>query len=73
MIQALASRTSSSVSQYVSCDVQVLPDDQGLNGSQFQPLERIINAKAVFARIPTDFVKVALDQSLLLNELDVCE
>ena len=57
----------------MSSDVQIFPDDQRLDGAKFESLQRVLNAKTVFARVLADLVKVLLDQLLFLNELDVRE
>jgi hypothetical protein len=55
----------------VACDIQVLPHDQGLDGTEFKRFQRIVNTKAVLVRVLADFIEVLLDKPLLLYKLDV--
>jgi len=64
---------SSCIPKYMSSDVQIFPNDQRLDGAEFESLQRVLNPKTVFARVLADLVEVLLDQLLFLNELDVCE
>jgi len=57
----------------VACDIQVLPHDQGLHSTEFKRFQRIIDTKAVFARVLADLIEVLLDEPLLLHKLDVCQ
>lgn len=63
--------TSSCISQDIPCDVKVLPDNERFNGTKIESAERVINTKAVLARILADFVKVFLNELLLLYKLDI--
>lgn len=63
--------TACSISQNVSRKIQVLPDNERLDSTEFQGLEGVINTINVLAGILRDFVEVLLDQLLLLHELDV--
>lgn len=65
--------TSCSISEYISGDIQIFPDNKRLDGAEFQTLESIVDTKAVFTGILADFIEVALDQFLLLYELHVGE
>ena len=64
-------RTSGSIPENVTRDVQVLPYDKRLDSTQLECLERVVNTEAVLSGILTDLVEVLLDQLLLLHELDV--
>ena len=66
-------RTSGSIPENVTRDVQVLPYDKRLDSTQLECLERVVDTEAVLARVLTDFVKVLLDESLFLDEFDVGE
>lgn len=55
----------------MACDIQVLPHDQGLDGTEFKRFQRIIDTKAVFVRVLADLIEVLLDEPLLLHELNV--
>lgn len=57
----------------MACDIQVLPHDQGFDGTEFKRFQRIIDTKAVFVRVLADFIEVPLDEPLLLHEFDVCQ
>lgn len=65
--------TSGSVTKNVAHMRQVLPDDEGFDGTHFQSLEGVINAEAVLPTVLVDLVKVLLDQLLLLDEFDIGE
>ena len=65
------SRTPGSVTQDVSGNVEVFPDDQSLCGTEFESLESVVHTEAVFSSILADFVEVLLDELLLLHKLDV--
>lgn len=65
--------TSSSISQDIACGIKVLPDNECFNSTEFESTERIIDAEAVLARILANFVKVFLNELLLLHKLDVRE
>ena len=52
-------------------DVQVLPNDQCLDGAKLKSLESVLNTKTVPARVLADLVEVLLNQLLFLNEFDV--
>lgn len=53
--------TTGSIAKNVSRNVQVLPDDEGLNGAELEGLQSILDTEAVFACILTDLVEVSLD------------
>ena len=63
--------TASGVAENVACNIEVLPDDQSLDGTELKCLECVFDTKAVFRCILADLVEVTLDQLLLLHELDV--
>ena len=65
--------TSGGIPENVSGDVEVFPDNKRFDGSHIQSFESILDTKAVFTRILADFIKVVLDQLLLLHELDIGE
>lgn len=62
---------ASRIAKDVAGDVQALPDDQGLHGTKFEGLEGVVDTEAVLAGILADLVEVALNELLLLYELDV--
>ena len=64
-------RTSGSIPENVTRDVQVLPYDKRLDSTQLECLERVVNTEAVLSGILTDLVEVLLNQLLLLHKLDV--
>ena len=66
-------RTSGSIPENVTRDVQVLPYDKRLDSTQLECLERVVNTEAVLSGILADLVEVALNKLLLLHELDVRE
>ena len=66
-------RTAGSVAEAVARDVQVLPDDEGFDGTKLQSFERVLNTEAVFAGILADLIEVPLDELLLLDKLHVGE
>lgn len=43
-------------------DIEILPDDEGLDGSHLESMEGVVDAEAVLARVVRDLVEVALDQ-----------
>jgi hypothetical protein len=63
--------TSGSVAKNMTLDVQILPDNQGLNGTKLQCLQGVVNTEAVPTRVQTDLIEVLLDQFFLLNKLDI--
>ena len=63
--------TSCSIPQDVASDIEVLPDNQSLNGSQFKSFESVLNSEAVPACVLTDFIEILLDEFLFLDKLDV--
>ena len=65
--------TSCSIAEHVACDIQVLPHDQSLDGTEIKRLQRIVNTKAVLVRVLADFIEVLLDKPLLLYELHICQ
>lgn len=69
----LCQRTTGGVPEDITHDIQVLPDDEGLDSTKVECLERIVDTKAVLASVLADFVEVLLDELLLLHELDVRE
>ncbi len=64
-------RTSGSITQDVSSNVEVLPDDQSLYSTEFESSESVVHTKAVFSSILADFIEVLLNKLLLLHELNV--
>ena len=65
--------TTGGVAEDVAGDVQVLPDDQGLHGTELEGLERVVDTETVLAGVLTDLVEVLLNELLFLDELDVRE
>jgi len=63
--------TSSSVPQHISSDIEVLPDNESLDGTKFKSLEGIVNTEAVSASVLADFVEVFLDELLLLHKFHI--
>jgi hypothetical protein len=61
------------VAQGVPRDVEVLPYDERLDGTEVERLEGVLDTEAVPAGVLTDFVEVLLDELLLLDKLDVGE
>lgn len=59
------------VSERVSGNVQVLPDNQGLHCTHIESFEGVDNTETVLSGVEGDLVKVLLNQSFLLYELDV--
>jgi hypothetical protein len=68
-----ARRTPSSVPKDVTGDVEVLPDDERLDGSHLETFEGIVDSEDELAGVESDLVKELLDQTLLLDELDVAQ
>ena len=54
-------------------DLEVLEDDEGLDGAKLQSLEGILNTVADAAGILANLLEVLADELLLLDELDVSE
>lgn len=50
------------VTEAVACDVEVLPDDEGLDGSKLESAERVLDSEAVLARVLCHLVEVLLDE-----------
>lgn len=63
--------TSGRVTKNETSYVQIFPNNQSFNSTKLECLESVGNAKAVFARVLADLIKVLLDQLLLLDELDI--
>jgi hypothetical protein len=63
--------TSSSVSKHISRNIQVLPYNQSLDGTELKSLESVVNSEAIPAGILADFVEIFLDESLFLDKFDV--
>jgi hypothetical protein len=61
------------VTQGVARDVEVLPYDERLDGTEVERLEGVLDTEAVPAGVLTDFVEVLLNELLLLDKLDVGE
>lgn len=59
------------ISERVSGNVQVLPDNQGLHCTHIESFEGVDNAETVLSGVEGDLVEVLLNQSFLLYELDV--
>lgn len=55
------------VAEDVASDVQVLPDDESLDGSELETAEGILDTKAVSARVEGDLVKVLLDEPVAIK------
>ena len=63
--------TAGGVAEGVAGNVQSLPDNQCLDSTHVQSLERVDDTETVLSSVQSDLVKVLLDQTLLLDELDV--
>lgn len=50
------------VTEPVPCHLEVLPDDERLDGSELETAEGVVDAEAVLAGVLRDLVKVLLDQ-----------
>lgn len=64
-------RTTSSIAEDVTSDVQILPDDESLHSTELEGPQRVLDTETVLAGILTDLVEVPLNELLLLDELDV--
>ena len=64
-------RTSRGIAENISSDVEVFPDNEGLDGTKLQCLQRILDTVAVLSGVLADLVEVPLDELLLLDELHV--
>merc|ERR1719369_2496829 len=56
-----------------SLNIQVFPANKSLHCTHLQGLEGVIHSEAVLSGVLRDFVKIAADQLLLLDELDVVQ
>lgn len=63
--------TSCSVAKLITCDVKVLPDDQRLDRTELESFESVFDTETVFPSVLADFIKVVLNESLLLYEFDI--
>jgi uncharacterized protein YktA (UPF0223 family) len=45
--------------EHVAHNVQILPTNENFNSAKFQCFQRIVDTKAVLARILADFIKVS--------------
>ena len=55
----------------ITSDVQVLPNDQGVDRAELKCFHGVFNTEAVLRGIAADLVEVVLDELLLLHELHV--
>jgi len=72
-VKGESERTVGSVLQDVSHGLEVLPNDQGLNGSHVESLEGILDSEDELSSVESDLIEELLDELLLLDELDVGE
>ncbi len=56
-----------------SIDLQILPDDQRLDGAHVQTGQRVLDAEHELVGVLADLVKEFADEPLFLNKLHVCK
>ena len=61
------------VSKDITCNVEILPDNQRLDSAKFESLKSVFDTEAIFPGIQTNLIEILLYEFFLLDELDVCK
>jgi hypothetical protein len=65
------SHTTSWIAQHIARAIEVLPDNQGFDGTHLQALESVLDTVAVLASVLRNLVKEGRNELLLLHKLDI--